>query len=391
MLATCLLKELRTLYRDRQVLVHSLLLPLFLYPLLLFGVSQMKLLIEGFRETEVLRVAIVGPDERSELSHRLARDGHLALEHSLVPQEKRLAKGGLELVVAEADGALRLAWDSRREASRRARDLVLPVLDAWQRERERGLARAAGIAPERMRDPALETVDLADHELTGERVLALLLPLVLLVMTTFGATWPALELTAGERVHGAAETTALLPVRRRTIALAKLLAVTLCTFQALLVNLLAVALTAGPLLASLGSAVGLPSAFFSAMPLLLGFGLLLSVTFASLFLLAGSHAKDHREAQAFATPLQIVALAPGLACLVSADEAPLMTALIPVYNAGQGFRMALLGTGTMQYYLLALASMALFTMCCFRLATRRLCTTRSLLGFEDPDVREGVA
>lgn len=386
MLLTLLQKELRTLFRDRQVLLYSILLPVVLYPLLLFGISQVKFYTEGLREQAPMRVALIGMEGEWNLTSRLADVAAIQLETSQRPQTLRIKKGSLELTLALLDEGLELEFDSRRQASANARARILPVLKAWQAEQELRLGKKLGLTESELASPAIENRDISRGELTGERILALLLPLILLIMTTFGATYPALELTAGEREQSTAETTALLPIGLRHIAFAKLLAAGLCAFLSLLINLLAVTLCAGPLLASMNAGQGgLPDALWRALPWILLFGALISLVFASLFLLAGSYARNFREAQAYATPIQLLALAPGLSLLLTVEDPSLGTALIPIYNAGQSFRMILLGESPGNYLLLTLMSLCTFALICFRLTQRRLGSTDFALGFRDPD------
>ena len=391
MLLTLLQKELRSLFRDRQVLLYSVLLPVLLYPLLLFGVSQVKYYTEGLSEQAPMRVAVQGLDDEWRLAARLAAIPGIQLEWAERSHSLLVKKGSLELMLALGKDGLSLEYDSRRQASLSARTRIMPILRRWRRSQELLLGKKLGLDETSLANPAIEVLDLSRGELTGERILALLLPLILLIMTTFGATYPALELTAGERERRTSETTALFPVPRYQIALSKVLAASITAFLSLLINLVAITLTAGPLLTSLGSGqASMPTALWHALPWILGFGMLVSVVFSSLFLLAGSYAGSFREAQAYATPVQLLALAPGLSLLLSVDEPPLSTALIPIYNAGQSFRMVLLGQFPVTYLALTMLSLLSFALICFRMTQSRLGSTDFALGFKDMDQNHSV-
>lgn len=391
MLLTLLQKELRSLFRDRQVLLYSVLLPVLLYPLLLFGVSQVKYYTEGLREQAPMRVAVQGFNDEWRLASKISALPGIQLEWAERSRSRLVKKGSLELVISLSDEGIALEYDSRRQASQAARDRIVPILKSWQRDQELLLGQQLGLDESTLVNPAIETQDMSRGELTGERILALLLPLILLIMTTFGATYPALELTAGERERSTSETTALFPIPRYQIAISKVLAASITAFLSLLINLIAITLTAGPLLASVGSGqASLPTALWHALPWILGFGVLISIVFSSLFLLAGSYARNFREAQAYATPIQLLALAPGLSLLLTVEEPPLSTALIPIYNAGQSFRMVLLGQFPGTYLLLTLISLSTFALLCFRMTQRRLGSTDFALGFKDMDQHNSV-
>ena len=62
MLRTYWMKELRVLFRDRNILLYGLLLPIFLYPTLLFGITQIRLYTEGLHERIMTDFADLFPE-----------------------------------------------------------------------------------------------------------------------------------------------------------------------------------------------------------------------------------------------------------------------------------------------------------------------------------------
>ncbi len=379
------LKELRSLFRDRNILLYGVLLPLFLYPALLFGVSQIKLYNQGLTERARPVVALASAPQLMPYLQEHAK-GSYKLQTLRGSSAQALEDQIADLIVTARPGELGYAveYDSTRGASLLALERLRPLLQNYQQHVEMTKGRTLGISEVDLRGPEVRSVNVADAAKTGRYLISIILPLILIVMCTFGATYPALELTAGERENFTAETTMLLPVSRHAVALAKCIAVTAASFLALVINLIAMLLSAGPMLASLqGATASLPSIAWMSIPWLFIFGLLISTLCANVFLLVGSFAKNSREAQAYATPVQVAVLAPALCTLIPGSELTIWTAAIPVYNAGLLFRAAFQGEIEMAPLLVSAISMGTFSWICFRLCVRRLSTSAGALGIAE--------
>lgn len=387
MLLTYLRKELLSLFRDRNIVLYGLIVPVFLYPSLLFGITQIGQYIAGVRQKNKPRIAVADYPELASFLRRQAKGSLQVIGvHETTARSVREGELDLALNAARDRATCRLEYDSSRGSSVLALERVQPLLKAFARQVELRKGLELGVARERLEAQRLSQVNVADPVRSTRSLLSFVLPLVLVLMCSFGATYPALELTAGERERSTAETTILLPLARRQIALGKSLAVSCAAFLALLVNLGAMLFSAGPMLANLhGGAATLPSLAWQTLPLILCFGALLSVVFGNLFLLVGSYAKTYREAQAFVTPLQVVVMLPALATLLPGAELDAVTAIFPIYNAGLAFRQSLLDELGVVPVLLSLASLGLFSLICFRATVRRLSDTAYVLGFKDPD------
>lgn len=384
-------KELRSLFRDRHIVVYGLLLPFFMYPAMLFGVSQVKLYSEGLSEAIRPTVALVGTPElipylrRGDADKQASKLSVLMLDR---PKPDLLRSGGVDVVISSLlEGRMyQLEYDSSRAHVGIALARIIPRLERYKKDVEVRAGVSIGLVEKELLGPRLEKVNTLDPSVSTIHMLAMVLPLVMMVMCTFGATYPAIELTAGEREKGCAETTILLPIPRQTIAIGKCIAVTVAAYLALIINLAATLLTANPILSSWNTgAASFPSLALHALPLLLVFGLLLSLVYSSLFLLVGSHASTYREAQAYVTPIQFLAITPGLLSLVPGVEFDTVTALIPFYNCALAFRHALLGQMELAPVLCCLFSLAFLSLTCLHLTIRRLSGTAPILGFVDPD------
>ena len=320
--------QLRLVSRDRNTRIYGLLLPLVLYPLLLFAAFQGKLVLSGLTLARSSRV-LLDLEEEPALAERIRKEARRSDRIYFLPPparggkgkagtgfpggepaRKALFQGRADAVLTRGTGKrpLRLILAAGIPSSERAARRIRSLLARIQ-EKE---ARAGGLVPPP--PPRLEMVNLAPPGEMAARVLGRILPLILFVMISLGAFFPAMEATAGEWERSTLETSLLLPVRRETLLAARVAAVVLSSLATACLNILGMLLAAGPILergratlASL-SPLGVSVLFF--------LGFLLALFFACLFLLVCSRARSFREGQAFGTPFLALAMLPGLVPLL---------------------------------------------------------------------------
>ena len=307
------LHQLRLVYRDRNTRIYGFLLPLVLYPLLLLLALQGKLVLSGLdlaRSSRVLLALEGSPRLEAEIRHAVRPGDRLRLLSrgpgpGPLPQEALLS-GRTDAVLARPGGAgpLRLLLVSKLPSSERAARRVRNLLARIQESR----LRRAGMTPPP--PPTLEVRPVSPPGGGASRVLGRILPLILFVMTSLGAFFPAMEATAAEWERSTLETNLLLPVPRETVLTARIAAVALAAMATAGLNLLGMLLAAGPLLG--GGKALLPPVTPAGAAALLALGFLLALFFSSLFLLICSRAKSFREGQAFGTPVLALAMLPGL-------------------------------------------------------------------------------
>ncbi len=378
--------ELRAAFRDRQAVLYGVLLPLGLYPALLWAALQVGLVVRGREESLEVAVALAAeaafPVDAAKLARALedpsrneARGEGAAAETDAAPRPRPVRvlapKLGLDEAAARAlvartaashaaareaeataDAVLwfpvdgdgpRLFHDTTRRASKVARERVERRLAAWSEELREDAAAALDLRPEALQPLVLEEANVAGEEDMGAFVISMLLPMMLVVMTVFGAFFPAIDLTAGEVERGTIETTLLLPVPRAAVHLGKVFAVTVSALAACALNLAAIGLSAGQLLAQLGPSgvrVDLPvRALLAVSPLAAAFALFV----AAVLVAVASLATSFKEGQALLGPVQIVFFLPAVAGTIPGLVLDERTALIPVVNVVLAFRDLLRG------------------------------------------------
>ena len=162
--------ELRSALRDRTIVINSIVLPLVLYPALLWVMFTGISFVRGQTDDMASRVAVLAaPGLQVEIEPRLREAKRV--EVTTAPRdeadaERQVRGGTLDAgLVLEPDAALtnnfraRLIYDGSRERSDLARRRVTDVVAAYRERRLRDEARARGIDAARLgglRDRAQE-------------------------------------------------------------------------------------------------------------------------------------------------------------------------------------------------------------------------------------------
>jgi len=385
--------ELRMAFRERSIVVGSILMPLVLYPTILWLAFTGITFVQGQTEGQVARIVV----------HNAAAV-HPALSNALrvparfqvvkEPDARRAAdlvragEADVFIVFAPAAGdaaalagnfSAMLTFDKSKERSAAARDRVAATIETF---REDWLEREA--KARRVPTAAWGAFTLADRDVStgrqiGARILSLMLPIFFVIMVAIGCFYPAIDTTAGERERGTWETMLTLSVPRTRIVLAKYLSVATLGCLAGVLNVSAMLLTIRPILAPLVARTGERLEFavspWSLPVVLLGAVLLAGFAAAGMMVFA-VFARTFKEGQAMVTPFYMLLFIPVF--FIQDPEVTLTTkrGLLPVMNVALMIREAILGRlPWLQIAVTILSSVALIAVC-VRVAT-------VILRFED--------
>jgi ABC-type Na+ efflux pump permease subunit len=254
-------KELIDTLRDRRTLIAMVLVPIVLYPVLMIIIVEALRAESGRRQAEHYSICVPTESQRQWLQGALQREDAewAAQEQAPRPEEAatgetsdtaesglraRLRGDQLTIVVAGPEQSL---WDlvsdqrchlgvvvepppdpaNPADSTNRAVQLIYcdtdprsdfvfrQVTRALENESERivraRISRLAG--EEEILTPLLSSgLSTAGPEQQLAKILAMVVPFLLVVMTVTGAMYPAIDLTAGERERGTLETLAVSPV-----------------------------------------------------------------------------------------------------------------------------------------------------------------------------------
>ncbi|UCF67063.1 MAG: ABC transporter permease [Acidobacteriota bacterium] len=340
-------RELRIALREKNIVITSILIPIFMYPTLLWLTFTGISFVQGQIEQLVPRVAVTGDRGRLErLEPAISRSEDLELvDRPLSPSSgiDALRRGQIDVLIEVVsnenarwtDAGLRLHYDTSRDRSASGRRRVESLVDRLRGERLDEEASRLGVPTSAWQVFTTDECNVASGREMGARVLSALLPFILAIIVALATMGPAVDSTAGERERSTWETTMTLGTSRMNIVTAKYLYVaTMATLGGLL-NVSAMMLSVRALLRPVAGEE-LETLQFRVAPLAFVL-LVVGTTLLALFLAAGmmllaAFARNFREGQSMVVPLYLLIVIPLLAIQ---DPQLMLTpqlALVPVVN-----------------------------------------------------------
>jgi sodium transport system permease protein len=352
------LQELRSALRERNIVIYSVLLPLLLYPVLMWVVFSAITFVRGQTEGFVSRIALVGlASEHDALRQRLADDDKVQLVDlgGLAPADA-IREGRLDVAAefvseplaggSEPNFRATLTFDSSKDRSAAARERFDEHLREYRADWIEREGARHGVPATEWQQFAVATVNTASQRDIGAFVLKILLPTLLIVMVALGCFYPAIDTTAGERERSTWETTMTLAASRSSVVVAKYLYVATLGVVAGLLNVTAMVVTMGPVFAALGPSAGQTVAFripLSAIPVVAFGAALIALFIAAGMMIFAAFARSFREGQSMVSPFYFLTMLPVMFLQSPDVEFSATHAFIPVVNVALMFRDAIGG------------------------------------------------
>lgn len=384
------LRELRSALRERAIVVNGILMPIFLYPVLLWVMFTGITFAQGLNEGFTSRLVVEGdlPPAHAALLDSLAarkdvlvlgregeaeRDGaggsaddEAAAQPTPVPSDPLAAldAGDVDAVVrfevadrAEAGrdpvvtGVLEdnfrvhVRYDRSERRSQIARDRVEEAVAAHRARFLNARGEALGLDDAQRTLYAMASENVSTEEELGAMILGLMLPLFLVIMVALGCFMPSVDTTAGERERSTWETLLTVAASRTSVIVAKYLYVATLGILAGLLNVLAMFLSLGAVLKPLFE--GNEALSFSipglALPVMAVGAVVLALFFAAGMMILASFARTFKDGQAMVQPVYWLVFIPML--LGNQTDLTLTPAIaaIPVANVTMMIRDALNG------------------------------------------------
>jgi sodium transport system permease protein len=314
-------KELLSVIREHRVLFTTLVLPIIVMPVLMFG--PMMLLGSAARQTQeaVQTIGVKGvPAEVLELL-RKARLEPVAMAN---PQQAVQNRNVLAALVFS--GGTYTVYGRLSGGATQSRLVVQKVQDALRDYKDQVVAyqlQAKGVGTDVLEPFKIETSDASRSQEQAAGLLAFLIPYFLVLFIQAGGMPVAVDATAGEKEKGTLEALLAAPVPLIQILLGKGLAVFVMSMLST-VSVMAGFLLGGWLMqyrfaaqleplqgggsgARLGGTLALePLGYLAVLATLVLFAIFIIAIMLSL----GLYARSFKEAQSYMTPLSFVMLIP---------------------------------------------------------------------------------
>ncbi len=350
-------RELRSALRERNIIINSILLPIFLYPAMLWiGYSGITF-VSGQSELVPSRVMFENlPRAHTDFTELIESEETLESATNSDP-EAAIREGSLDLLVrflqAEEDIPMfsdnfrvELVFDAAKDRSRTARSRVRRHLNDYRQTYLLETAELAGVSPGELQQVWVEDRNIATGREMGQFILGLIVPMFLIIMLSVGGLYPAIDSTAGERENSTWETLMTIAPERSSILISKYLYVATMSFSAGMLNVAAMTFSMKAILTALvgddvsGLTIRLPLA--SVPVIVLGAALMALFIAAGMMILA-SFARTFKEGQSMVGPFYIAMILPLMFLQVPDIEFTPTLAAVPIANVTLMFREAIAG------------------------------------------------
>ncbi|WP_075593547.1 ABC transporter permease [Pseudoalteromonas sp. PAB 2.2] len=372
-------KELKELLRDRKTLIFVVALPVAIFPLLFAIMAFISSQAALEAEQEVHTYAIINGQYAQEFTDKVfyhksfsqykgketfnsvedltnaVKAGTIDMGIYLPSDAKQTldnAKQSEWQVVYNDAKAINFLFDRVKELAKEYGDKLrtTKLLSFGVSEQQ----QAAIIEPIKV-----VKVDTADkRENLGEKIGGFI-PYLLIPLVLMGATYPAIDLGAGEKERGTLETLLLTPITRTQLVLGKFITLLASSIATTTITVLSMGIWVSVAIAFVDLAV-VKTAFSSLTVFDLGLIFILLVPIAAIFsslaLAISIYARTFKEAQNYMAPLSIGVIFPIMIALMPNVELTSKTAFIPVTNVALAIKEII--KGTVDYTLVGLIFLA---------------------------------
>jgi sodium transport system permease protein len=255
-----------------------------------------------------------------------------------------------------------IVYDSSQSLSREAADRFHAFIQALGRSEMSVRLNRENLEPGFIEPFAINSANLASDSRKLQAVLGGMLPYLIILFCFFGAFYPSLDLTAGEKERFTLETLLLAPISRLEIAAGKFVVVFAAAIIAavLATTSMAVTMTHGVLPSGATEVFNLE---FQPLAVALTASLLLPVAalFSAMLLGISLLARSFKEAQTYAAPLQFLVILPAIAAMLPDLETELKWAWVPLMNVSLLMKELLKGNYLWEFYVITLSSTVTLT------------------------------
>jgi sodium transport system permease protein len=347
-------REIRSALRDRTIVSNSVLVPIFLYPLLIWLVFTGITFVSGQNDELKSRIMLRNlPPAHEMLRKAFETDKSMVLSISPDPADD-VRRGRLDALVeflpTEASSGIpsnfetRITYDESRDQSNQAKTRAEQKISRYRDGFLEQQAAKLGVSRQQFQNFWVDDDNVSSNRQVG--VFMIILPVFFIIMLAVGAMHPAIDSTAGEREHSTWETMMATATSRTNILVAKYLYVATMSFVAAFLNLFAMMASMGTVLAPIfepgrgSSSLRIP--LESAPVILMGAALLALFVAAGMMILA-SFARTYKEGQSMVSPFYIALIMPVMFLQTPGIAFTPRIALIPVANVMMMMREAIQG------------------------------------------------
>ena len=355
-------KELREALRDRRTVIASVVIPLFLFPLLSVGFGTLvSSIVDKTREASPKIMVIGGDDSPGVLGSLKATPKveivpaapnwkDLIIEKQ-IPAAIEIPSGFDKSVVGQKKLEVMIYNYSGDLKSDIAAGKMDTALKAYRDDVVKKRVVAQKLPVEVLEPFEVTQKNIAPPEKSGAALFFGGFIAYIVVFLCFnGGTHPAIDLTASEKERGTMETILSSPISRAHLVVGKFLLVLTTALSTAALSVISMGISfalvnilhgktiqagnEGPAMhIGVGAAL---SVFIMAVPL--------AVLFSSILLMIASFAKSYKEAQTYIMPMVFIIVIPAIAAMLPGVDLNAKLALVPILNVSLLCKELVIGT-----------------------------------------------
>lgn len=334
---TLVKKEVMDILRDRKTLIMMVVVPIFLYPLILIG---MTFGISYFMQAEFDKVHTVGfesiDDQMLAELRELYEENEEEIGIKLEFVRGKEADAWVEVQQEETACRAKIHYTSTEQTSETAYEAMTELLDMYREELLAENLKAQGLPEDFLEPVKVEGLDQASKSESFGMDIGGSIGMMLIVTIMMGAIYPAIDATAGEKERGTLETLLTLPVSNFELIMSKYLSVAMFACVTAVISLISLGGSVLILMSSvseeLGSQIIQFSALLPAIPVILLAMVATALFITALCMCFCVFARSFKEANNYITPVLLVIMFASMAAMIPAIKLDYRTALIPVMN-----------------------------------------------------------
>ena len=357
-------RELRSAFRDRTIVMNGVLVPVFMYPIMMWVMMTGLMFVLGQMDRESSRLVILDPpSEHSALIDTLEAQTNLEIQEDVLSEDSAmvlLRAGDLDALVEflpptdegsalEDNFQVLIRYDRAIGRSSQASARVESVIADYRSEWLSQQASVLGIPETEHEQFRIVQDNVSTEEDIGTLLMGMMIPMFLVLMIAMGCLMPAIDSTAGERERSTWETLMTVSASRLSVVTSKYFYVATLGILAGVLNVVAmfasIGVIMGPLLMDLGESANAFQFSLSplALPVMIVAAIALALFFAAAMMILASFARTFKDGQAMVGPVMMLAMAPIFLGQQTDQTLTPVVAAIPVANAAMMIRDAING------------------------------------------------
>lgn len=379
--ATVFKKEIVDSIRDRRTLVTSVLMPIFLMPLILIGSMKFQEYQQTQQEKKGISIAINDAQAGKLFVDFVSKTLGVKIKQTN-NYTKDIDAGTIQVYIKVStdfstkiqkgeSSSIEVFQKSSNLDSAGALQKITSLVTAFNQEQSVERLAQKNISPQILTSIIPRITDIATAQERGGLVLSLLLPMFIVLFAIIGGMYIAIDVSAGEKERKTLEALILSPASRLQLVTGKFLAVAATASTTIflsLFSLYAAFKLFPPKIGVLGElTINITPA---AIGVMLGMGIILAIMFSALLLSVAIFAKSYKEAQNYISPFYILTVVP----IAIFSELPGFKPvgvyfLIPAVNAVFVIKEVLVGVFNTTHILVTIGSLIVYAIIAIFLAS----------------------